>query len=669
MYGFIRMWWRSSIIASAVMLSWGPSTGMTAEIAPFRLTGIEGDLSVRYTYNEQIVGQAAGADSREARTNFEEEIFLFTHGYVYHPNMLKFDVGGGPLFVQNQFESNAGDNDDNDTLYNFIGRLSLLGNKPYPITVYHEQLNPTVTTGLAQSFIQENTKTGFNMALRQPLTPVLINIDGFRQSSEGEGFDVIIDDDIEEISARAFHSFAGGSYNQLVFRRNERESRSGNPNLPIQLSTTTSDSTELHSRYLLGERQQFRFVNFLSYLAQTPTIAEEELPTRRDIKFTPDLTWRHIDNLKSFYRYNLYDTSEGERSTTNQSATIGLARDSETGLSASADIHGEDSESDGSELLSYGASALVSYVKPFTRSSLQMSALLRYDVNDQDSEPIVSADEIITLQGTTPVPLANENIELSSVLVRDPNNLTIEYVRGVDYELDVVGSTTSIRHIATSVILGPNDNVRVDYRYRTFGTVKYTIFDQSYQINLSFLQHYNLFVHYRNADQNLQSGDPLLSLNSIENITAGGNMNVPLWQGWRVGGEVRAEDQDEDIAPFNLQSYYAYVNIPLPVYSTLDLSGKRVLVDNETSSEDVDLVRYSVRLQSRPWFRTTLSARASYEEDTGGSQDRQRWERMFGLDWRIRQLILTADGSYSRDETGDSVRERTLIRATVRREF
>jgi len=139
---------------------------LAEEIAPFRLTGIEGDVSLSYLSDSQTQGTSGGTSSTYAISNMQEQVFLNTHSYFYHPNFLKMDLGGGPLWVQNQVESDTSSRDDHETLYNLTGRLSFLEQKPYPLTIYYDHLNPTVSTSLTQSFVQTNTKTGATFSRR-----------------------------------------------------------------------------------------------------------------------------------------------------------------------------------------------------------------------------------------------------------------------------------------------------------------------------------------------------------------------------------------------------------------------------------------------------------------------------------------------------------------------
>jgi hypothetical protein len=62
-------------------------------------------------------------------------------------------------------------------------------------------------------------------------------------------------------------------------------------------------------------------------------------------------------------------------------------------------------------------------------------------------------------------------------------------------------------------------------------------------------------------------------------------------------------------------------------------------------------------------------ADVSYEEDTGGTIMRRTGRGTFIAEWRIRQLILRAEGQYARERQGDFEREKSSVKLLVKREF
>ncbi len=640
------------------------------EIALFRLTGVEGNIALRYT-SDGLLTESNGSKTREVRPSFEEEVFVLTHSYVYHPNFLKIDLGGGPLLVQNRLETDSVDNRSRDMLYNLIGRFSFLEQKPYPFLFYYEHLNPSVSLGVADRFLQTSTKVGANASLLQPLSPVSFNLDVFRQESEGKGLGVVQNDTNDQATLRAYRAIGDSGYGQFVYQANHRESRSGSPNLPIQMSTNDNHEITFDSRHLFGGERQFQLTQLTSYSTQEYVIAGAPFTPYRDFRFSPDLRWEHNPDRNSFYRYNLFASSQGAQDTTNQSATVGLTQRWEQRLTATGDIHTENNQTTGMDQISHGIAGTLNYRRPLSFGQLQLSGGLRYDDRDRDAvvDQIAVIGERITLPDAIAVALASDFIIVSTVVVSNLGR-TQTYVFNVDYELVVIGSKTSVRRLIGGAILDGQE-VLVDYSYQTGGSFHYIAQDLSLEANLSIKRYYDVYAGYRNAPQRLLSGLPTIPLNSVRNTHYGARAGLPVSDFVEVGGEARHDRQQEDIAPFRRDSYDAYVQFPVPRIrnATLRMSGRRVIADNIGSPEDVDARGWTLRLQARPWSRSVLSAERSYDEDTGGTVLRQNWTTVVQAEWRIRQLTLRAEGRQTREEQGGFSRERTLIRVLARRDF
>ncbi|MDH3638226.1 MAG: hypothetical protein OES09_07145 [Gammaproteobacteria bacterium] len=655
---------RGVLIAGLVTACGTPATATAQEITPFRLTGIEGDVEVRYDYDERTVGERRTEETRETRTSFEQDIFVLAHGYVYHPNLLNLDIGGGPLFVQSELDTNDESNDANDGFFNFLARLRFLEDKPYPFQMFYERLNPSVSIGLVDEFVQTNEKYGLNFFLREPFSPVSLTVEASRSRSEGDGLDLVVDDTIDQAIIRAHKALGPGSFAQLSYQTIRQESRTGSPGLPLRETTISTDTANFDSRFVFGLRRQYRLTNTLTYTTQ------EEFPSRDDLRLFSDLRWNHSPKLESFYRYTLQDSEQELDEATSQSAVAGLTFWPSETLSGSAEVGAEDQDTTQFDLQRYGTRGSVNYRIPVQWGTLQLGAGMAYNHEDQDATARQANifGERVVLSGITLAPLANEFVIATSVVVSNVTR-TQTFVEGFDYQLVIIGSRTEFRRLAAGNIID-GQTVLVDYAFEVGGTFSFSSFNQSYQANLSLFRYYNLYVRYRDLDQDLRSGVPTVSLNSLENVTYGARADVPVWWDWTVGGEIEIEDQEEDIAPFERHSYSGYVQLPLPFFlSRLRLTAKRITVDNEGSPEDVDLKRYAALLQSRPWFRATLSAEVASEKDTGGTVERRRDTFQLGAEWRIRQLLLALRVRAVDERQDDFVNERSEVRATIRRDF
>jgi len=648
---------------------------MAAEIKAFNMTNVESELFFRYLYDEQTFYTSGIKTQQDIRPTFQEEYRINTDSYVFHPNLLSMNLGASFLLDQSRVESLFEENRNNEQLLGYNAKLDFLNKKPYPMSIYYTKANPSVSVGLAGRFIQENIKYGVDMALLQPVTPVQITVNAYRQLVNGEGLDQITDDDLEHVNLRLYRPYNKGDHMQLSYQIDNRDSRSGNPNLPIQPRTTSTTSTYFDSRNWLGGNRNGELIVNASYNTQ------EEFPKREELRVNPMINWQHGQSLRSFYRINYNNTSEDAIDTEQASIISGLGYSGENNT-ASFDVHAENNESTdlafqtGLEYQNVGANYNITHSRPVGLGSLKVSYSGSLDYRDQTSPEgtLRMLSEAHILVDTTPVTLRND-----FVITNDPINYPLEvwnegrtqrFTENQDYRVLVVGSKTQIQRIAVDeggIISG--QTVLVDYFYETGGTFAYDL--QSNNLHLSWfpLSFYELYARYLNSTQTLQEGIPLTPLNSLTSVTYGLRADRPLLNGINLGGEIYLEDRDEDINPFTRKNIDAYVELPLPRLTNLRLSARRLLVDNENSVEDVDLTGYIARIQTRPWLRARLSYELSYETDIGGSIDRSLTIQRLQLGWAYRQLSITGDAHYSVEEQGVSDRERWAIRFILTRTF
>jgi hypothetical protein len=648
------------------------------EIAPLRLTGIEGHLSVQYTRDNFDTGREDEPSSSTSQTSLQEGLFVQAKGYVYHPNLMNFTVGGGPLLVRQKLETDAGAASARETLVDFFGRLSFLDEKPFPFTLYYDRSSPTVSVGLTDSFLQTNTKTGATLSVLQPVLPWSVNGEVFRLRSEGTGRQIVMDDITDQGAIRMYGTLGDGGYGQFSYQASRRESRTGNPALAIEPTTTDARNATFDTRHVFGDGRAGYLTNAIAYNTQDYVVAGNPYLSYQDMRFSPYLRWQHAPDLFSFYQYSLYKSESSivgapdDQQTTNQSAAVGINRQWEESVTAAGDIHGQHNRSSGVTQRTDGVSGQLSFRRPVPIGVLSLSASLRYDRYERETDVRQAGVTIepIVLTGTDLVPLVHEYVVEPPAIVVRSATLVQTYVRDVDYFIQTIGSKTYVQRAASGAI-NPGDTVRVDYDFLSGGDATYTTLDRGVFGNLTLFRYFNVFSQYRDREQRLGTGSPTTPLNSTRNFQSGARADVPLWETWWVGGEARFERQQEDVAPFRSTNYQAYTRFPLPLTSTamLHLSWRRVIVENETSPVDVQLTGWTGRFQARPWYRITLTAEASQDEDTGGPE--QRLTRSYAVlaEWRIRQFSVRGEGRKTREEQGSFGHERSSLRLVAQREF
>ena len=105
------------------------------EVAVFKITEAEGYVGLRYRYDGDLTQQTPNPENEEIRSVFEEKASVLTHGYIYHPNLLKVDLGAGIIFSQEDLQTVTNAVEHDDTLYELSARLMFLEKKAYPITL------------------------------------------------------------------------------------------------------------------------------------------------------------------------------------------------------------------------------------------------------------------------------------------------------------------------------------------------------------------------------------------------------------------------------------------------------------------------------------------------------------------------------------------------------
>lgn len=648
------------------------------EIAPFRVTGVEGSVTLRYNSDEQINSSTAGGlggSSRQKTDEFRTEVFVLTHSYVYHPDFLNMDIGAGPILSLDSFSGNADSRNDTNTLYDLTARLNFLRDKPYPFSLFYEHLNPTVSIGPADTLILETTRYGASGSLLKPVTPVPLYLEAFELRTEGSGIQRTVNDKLRQLNARAYYPIGSKGQTELTFQKISQDSESGSVGVPILPTSIDTTSASLDTRARFGSEDQFDLTNLITYSKQDFDIqGGAPFPSVEDTRFFANLYWNYSKDLLYFGTVNLFSSDQEIQKTTGHSEIAGLTYlllDSD--LKARIQVNNEESKTDpGFSLNSYGAEGSLDYTKNLPLGVLGVGYRVGYASNDSESSQpqadVIGERHVLT--GTTPVPLDRANVIASTVVVSNLTR-TQTYVEGVDYQLTVVGEITRVQRLVTGAIFNGQE-VLVDYSFQTQGTFSFNTWTNNAYATLRFLRYYETHVRYQNISNNLRSGNPTFPLNDVDSWLVGASADVPLKWDIVVGGFGEWENWDETISPFTRQSYEAYIETPIPmgVRGSIRLTGVRQMIDYDNASDqDVDLTGFNVRLSSRLLGGLTLSAEYDDRRDTGGSLPTSRKYAALRGDWIFRQLTLTVDASRVEETNGPAESKRTVVRALIRRDF
>ena len=658
--------YKQLVVAFVVFVA--TNNAISEEITSFKLTNFDGDFVLRYLYDEQTQTSSGVETLSDARPTFQEELKLSTSSYIYHPNLLKMDISGSLLLDQSSNESIGSESSNESELVNFNSIFNFLEKKPYPITLYYNQQNPSTTAGETGRFIQENIRYGIDVAIMKPVSPVLISLKAYRQTLEGEGADQVVDDEKKQASVRFYLANTPGSHMELTHEESQLISNSGSSssNLTIDERVVDRRQTVFSSQDVFGVNNEIKFTTDLSRKIQ------DQYPVTDELIFAPALSWKHNNNLDSFYRMNYTDLTEESFESHLKKIDAGLNHHTNT-MNTGVSLQGEDNETTKVDSTLSGLKFQYAYKKPLTIGEFKFNFNSVYDVRDQVSNVAFNLAEVFgeshILDGITLVTLGRDDIVKNSIVVSNESRTQI-FVEDVDYRITVLGVKTRIERLIGGSILN-GQVVLVDYSYNTGGTFAYDMAINNMNINWAISNSYDVYLRYSDTDINLQEGSPSIALNSVTSFTAGISVNKSLNNGIQIGGELYQENRKEDINPYLKQNIDAFVELPLPQLTSLRLSARRSIQDYDEPGDDNDndTKDLTIRIKSRPWLRGNMSWESSYKSDITGMNKRLMLRHRLRLSWKLRQLALSASINFQKEQQELNIQESWDARFTASRKF
>ncbi|MCU7905648.1 MAG: hypothetical protein KZQ76_07250 [Candidatus Thiodiazotropha sp. (ex Epidulcina cf. delphinae)] len=654
-------------LSVALFLLLAPAFSLGAELNVFRLTGVEGAVKLEYSLDDLEVTGVDGGTSFERRPVSEQEVTLDTRSYVFHPNLLEMELGGGMRFRQESLEKDGGSNDGKETLYSIASSFQFLRRKPYPFRLRYNQRNPTYTVGLADSLSVEEKNYGADFFLRQPLVTFPLQLGAEHRETRGEGRDTIIDDTTDSVSINVSGNITDDGTTHFGFSDTHRESASGSLNLPLQATQQDTRGLSWNTDFTFGENRNISFMHTLSHDINE----QSNFDTREDSRFLTYLNWNHDEALRSFYRYNVVSSAIAKTRSTSQNLSFGASGDVTEEMDIGGTLEGSREKSSKLDKISYGFKSHLGYKAELTdRTSVSAGYNLDYTFNEQDGDQsgISETGERHALSGLLPATLANEFVAPGTVVVSNETR-TQTFIENIDYRLRIVGSETRLERLLSGNI-ADGQTVLVDYVYETGGEFDYSQLNQSIGLRFSFDNNYSFYMSYLKREETLEAGVSARPLYSSDKARVGTEARLDLGETMRVRWLLELEKQNDELRPFTREAADLDLTIALPFLSSFaNLNTNYEQVDNELSTEDVKLVRYGASISAQFGLRSRMNFDLSLEKDTGGEILREIKRANLVYLWQWRLLSFSLDARHSLEEQGGFSREDSSFRATLIRKI
>ncbi|MBD5803521.1 hypothetical protein AZOA_29610 [Azoarcus sp. Aa7] len=672
---------------SRVPLCAGPGTLLVAlgaiglpcaaqEIAPFRITGIEGHAAVRSYADEAVTDPGGGggraAASSQAHNELRSEVFVMSHSYIFHPNFLVLDVGGGPVYEIAGFANDGDKARSRATLYNFVGRASFLRGKPFSGSLFYEHLNPTVAVTAAESFRQENSRYGFDFALSGPEVTTPMRLEFVRTRSAGQGVQRVTDDRTDKLTLQLTRAHGELGATQLHYQAIEQESLSGSPNLPIQSSTSTNHAFNVDTRLQFGSERQHEFTQLFSYGSRRYVVGGDAMPAQQDANLLLDVRLKPSPSFSGFGSWHLSYADNGMLASKTQSVASGVTWLPRPQLEGDFGLRAEDSRSGPFAMDSRGLDGALRYRLPMPVGELLASYSVRFDRRNQHAGA-AQADAIgeRLILGSSTTTLAHMHIVRTSVILSNANRTQV-FVEDIDYRLNTVGDETRVQRLVGGNIVD-GEPLLADYAYDTGGTFAHDVADQTANLNWRLSRYLSTFLRDSRSSPTVTSGTPGFAPEALHSTLYGVRADFPLQLGiaMTVGGNVERERVRETANPLTRASDELYLDTDEALFGlgNVGISLRRLRVDYDGAAGDVDLAGYGLRFWTRRWFGIDLSFTRNEERDTGGPFRQHRSNDAINAQWRQREFTTTARLLRSRETQGDFERAHWMFQLTARRDF
>ena len=633
------------------------------EIAPFKITNTKGSISLKFISDNQKITSQSIPEIKTERQLWQEELSLSMNSYIYHPNFLKMDLSAGLLSDQTKFYTSNYAYKTNQQVNNLSARLNFLSKKPTPFSIYYDKTNTTVPTGLTGSFLLERKRYGSEIALLAPLSPITVKLSTRKESTYGVGSNQITDDMTEQVRLDTSYSYGPGNYFNLNHHRNNRISRSGSLSLPIIEKESHTSASNIETNNYFGSEKQIRLISYMGHQVQ------EGFPDTETWFFRPNLDWKHNKNYTSYFTFSNNHIEQQNRITDNNKTTAKLNYSDNNTLSGSIGLSHSNSQSTGYEFEDKGANFSLSRKINAPYGQYGVSYNAGFNTRNQTSTlnlVPVYGDEYI-LNGITQETISQENIDATTIIISNITRTQI-FIEGLDYDITVIGNQTLIERLVGGNI-ADGQSILIDYSYRTGGTIKYERLTQGLNINLKLGKFYDLYAKFYQSKQSLKEGTPNYNLNSSNGTILSLRANRPLKKGMAIGGELLAQQHNDESNPYNKQSIDAFIKFPLHKNTGLKLDTGLLMIDNENSDEDINKKMLGIQIHSHPWLRVRMNFESRFSVDTGGSTKRTLLNNALNFNWHYRRLNYRATVKHQSEEQGIIEHDSWSIHMNLHRAF
>ena len=602
-YGEQRRRWFTRLLGVGIALGL-TRTGRSQELGWFQLMRPpEASVGMEVQGTHQTT-RSSGVTSTYDQLSLTPLVGLRTQGYIYHPNLVTFDLGGDIGWGWNNSSSTSPgytyNAKDSQQLLRYLAQLNFLSAKPYNASFFAAQDHTYSDYGTFNTYTVDSRRYGgiFNYTSDR----VALTADAGYRNEQDSG--VANNTGITE----KYFNFLGTDHRRtgqttLFYHVNQFDNTVNSSYSPTNTVASTSSSLNqtigLSDSEMFGAHQQVAVTTGASF--SESDYAGQQLQT---VTANENVNVTHAPNLNSFYSVE-YSHNQLHPVTDSTVQGIGGVRHRlYESLTSQLDIHGnyQDYSGAGSSATydRYGVGVSEDYTKRLgTWGRLTIGAGAIADHQDQISsgDVLTTIDEPhqLNLVGS-PTFLDHPNVILSSVVVTGPGGIPTQL--NVDYTLQPVGDLTQILLVPTSTILHSGDVVKVTYQSDSLYTASFDSVNATLQIRLDLYNKFGLYGRLNLQDNN---APPQVTTQTLTDWVVGVDYG---WRWFRAGAEY--EEYHSNYTSYQAWRLFQTFNCQPSDTSTFSVTlnqSSYVYADSGSQNQYQFLSRYSIQLlSSLSWF-------------------------------------------------------------------
>lgn len=631
------------------------------ELEPLRFYGFDAALEAEWRRNVDELDPDSGPGQRQDFDRWREIFTLKTAGFVGHPNLLEFNLGGSLWLEQQSFDTSETSRERvNQTLYEWDVSGRALKETWLPITLYSRQNVSDIDRQFGGTVQNTFLESGLRLNLRHPVAPT--NLQVFRrridQTDTADGRDFTVDQDTIMGDGRVD---LGLNHRLAWDAKYDDVDESGDLRTPR--SFTRFEANANHTLEF-GELQQ----NVLrTHMRLYDESGDQPL---RQVRIDPRLRLTHSEDLISWYDYSFGRDDRRDQEQTTNRATANVQHqlfDSLTSIGTAGfnlvDIPTDDFDSD--EI--FGRADL-QYLKqvPLGRLAAGLGgSWSRLDQSERGTDTSIN-DDLRIFDAAGRITIDVRNIVPSSIVVTDVTGIFV-YTDGVDYSVDDFPDRVEIRRLPGGDI-GPNQAVLIDYVIgpEPGGTTDTTGFsvDLRYTFEEGPLTGLAGYVQYVRQDESRTNLTDDFPENDYTDVRYGIEYDV-----WKLNLRAERQHRDSTLSPFDATRIEGRFTESLGRGSNIVLSALYQDIDREDGSRtQTTTFSGQWRQQIDDQLQLALVLQYQQTEDTL-SFDSEAFEQQLDLVWRrgMTEIYAQVRNSINENESDRSTFQRFTV--GVRREF